>query len=627
MAKDKLVRIAFNTNGGAGTLFVHMNFIYSFWKYISDEHMQIIVFGHKSDNLNRLVFEGQPCITEYYNTSESSHEFEYDACIHLNFFPEVIYANVAIVKQIPKLQELLDVWKKFLDVDPFRRYTIVQPDTDVNAYIYALNNGKCYLNVLDVNSVMKVSANYSWHLKVKNIKQTLHQYNLEENQYITLQTGATPAAQSKQSPKTWRSSYFEELVRLIKVSYPNKKIVQLGEKNNSVIIKGVDICLIGKTNWNQLAGVLKGAWLHIDGECGMVHLREVVKGGTSVVLFGPTPKDFYGYKNNINLHSDTCVGWCARITDRWLRKCEKTGNIPACMDALKPYYVMSKIIEWDCMNKIKEGTYEGGEKVFVNEKLKNEKGIIIDSDFYEKYIDTRKIYHYEVQRVLISKLLFLSIKNTGIEYIPIQETAAYQMACGNSRAYQAYVDFINKKFNDNIHSVKRFMDLIKKLNEQEYDDKWIIVADPDYKVMDGQHRAAWLAEKYGVNHIVSVLLIYKMDDEKWDFLPFEKIERASHVAIYGAGSVGKSYIEQLVYTKYCKVQFMIDQNANEWNYGLNRKKYNIECITPQQIHDNKKKVDYFIIASRNDKNSKDMYDLLLENGIIASQIISEYNFR
>lgn len=38
----------------------------------------------------------------------------------------------------------------------------------------------------------------------------------------------------------------------------------------------------------KLKVILKHAKLHIDSEGGLVHLRHAIKGGPSVVLFGPT---------------------------------------------------------------------------------------------------------------------------------------------------------------------------------------------------------------------------------------------------------------------------------------------------------------------------------------------------
>ena len=138
MSIERKVTIAFATNGGAGTLFVHTNFIYCVYQYIASQDMRIVVFGHKSDELNRLIFEDQKFVDEYFNFSECSKEYGYDACVHLNFYPEVIYENDIVKERLPKLHDLLEQWRAFMAEDPFRKVGVVHPYYDVNAYIYAI---------------------------------------------------------------------------------------------------------------------------------------------------------------------------------------------------------------------------------------------------------------------------------------------------------------------------------------------------------------------------------------------------------------------------------------------------------------------------------------------------------
>ena len=42
--------------------------------------------------------------------------------------------------------------------------------------------------------------------------------------------------------------------------------------------------------------------------------------------------------------------------------------------------------------------------------------------------------------------------------------------------------------------------------------------------------------------------------------PFESVKRDSRIIIYGAGSVGQTYLHQVSLTKYCKVIAIIDQD-------------------------------------------------------------------
>jgi ADP-heptose:LPS heptosyltransferase len=88
------------------------------------------------------------------------------------------------------------------------------------------------------------------------------------------------------------------------------------------------------------------AYYHIDGECGMVHLRHFLSAKPSIVLFGPTKKDFYGYPENINISSNMCIG-CEWIHERWRTQCLKTGDNAMCLQTIQPSFVIEKIREYE----------------------------------------------------------------------------------------------------------------------------------------------------------------------------------------------------------------------------------------------------------------------------------------
>ena len=109
------------------------------------------------------------------------------------------------------------------------------------------------------------------------------------------------------------------------------------------LIEGTDVYVVGKTTFNQVKILLKYASLHVDCEGGYVHLRQWLRGGTSIVLFGPTSSDFYGYENNINIHGTGCSQPCEWLTKDWVTKCPRGFDNPPCMYSISPEMVMNKI--------------------------------------------------------------------------------------------------------------------------------------------------------------------------------------------------------------------------------------------------------------------------------------------
>ena len=108
---------------------------------------------------------------------------------------------------------------------------------------------------------------------------------------------------------------------MIHDEFPSLSIVQVGRENPESDLVGTDIDLRDQTSFEELKVILKQSALHIDGECGMVHLNHAL-GGRSAVLFGPTNMDFVGYPENINVKAkDACPLWCewvGRVPNLWM---------------------------------------------------------------------------------------------------------------------------------------------------------------------------------------------------------------------------------------------------------------------------------------------------------------------
>lgn len=623
MKNDNAVSIAFLTGGGAGNQFVQMNFIYCVYRYLQEEAPRIVVFGHKSRELNDLLMKGQDFISEYYPPEESDKGYTFDAFIHLEFFPDVLMESADVERKSPRLHQLLSKWRAFMD-DPLRRHGVLHPQDNYNVYIYGIDMGKTVLNVADVDGILGVGKEYSWKLRIGG-EEYLKELGLVPGEYITIQRGATPNSFLKESPKLWPIEHYEELIRLLKIIYPEKKIVQLGEETNSEKLDHVDIELLGKTSWEQLGSLLQHAWLHIDGECGMVHFRKALSGGCSVVLFGPTPMEFYGYDGNINIRSDGCPQWCARLTNAWLERCARGFEKPPCMAKITPGMVLGRIVAWQRLNLIREGKMKEALS-FKNNELYDNSDIRIDEGYRKNYLNTYWIIHYEKARIQLDKLRVFTACEKGCSYIPVSDTAAYAAALGGQGwdKYENYLVNLREKYYNNIHTKDRYRNLMDEMEKQGYDLKFPILIDGNDRILDGQHRAAWLAAKFGTSYVADVVRIFCLRDiegDLWDFFPFDKIPCGSNILIYGTGAIGEAYIRQIDYTGYCSVMALVDRNPEKWNMDPNKRE-RVICIYPKDIKNMKEAYDYIVIASRNGRNIKAMKDYLIGQGIDMEKVVA-----
>jgi hypothetical protein len=162
--------------------------------------------------------------------------------------------------------------------------------------------------------------------------------------WITINTGfdANFVISQRVATKCYPADAWNEVVKLLKTNLPETKIVQIGGVN-SIPVKGVDENLSGKIPLPQSVGVLKKSSLHIDIEGGLVHVARSL-GIKSVVIFGPTSMDYFGYPNNVNLKSEYC-GNCWWTTERWMEICPRKHDTPRCLELLSPEKVADTVIK------------------------------------------------------------------------------------------------------------------------------------------------------------------------------------------------------------------------------------------------------------------------------------------
>ncbi|MCL2078869.1 MAG: FkbM family methyltransferase [Oscillospiraceae bacterium] len=83
-----------------------------------------------------------------------------------------------------------------------------------------------------------------------------------------------------------------------------------------------------------------------------------------------------------------------------------------------------------------------------------------------------------------------------------------------------------------------------------------------------------------------------LTESKYEYaFPFDKIQKGSKIALYGAGLVGKQYLEQIQNTDYCEVLCIIDRN-----YAKIRTRSGFDVVSPDWLRQ-PDKYDYVVIAS------------------------------
>lgn len=159
----------------------------------------------------------------------------------------------------------------------------------------------------------------------------------EPQRFITVHDGFDMHYRFTASMKSWDLGHWSEFVRAFKTRRPDIKVVQLGGAKHRKI-PGVDIDLAGKLPFHQSLAFLKSAMVHVDGDSGLVHARRVFN-RPSVVIFGPTNWEYFGYPENRNLAPIFC-GNCWWTRPNWMQTCVKGHPRPLCTESVRPQAVL-----------------------------------------------------------------------------------------------------------------------------------------------------------------------------------------------------------------------------------------------------------------------------------------------
>ena len=339
--KNQVPCIVFSISGGLGDFLLGLNLVYHVYLYLMDSPVQIKIHFHSSIVLKSFC-KNMPWIAQSSTSLRSLHG---DLLVEIRNFPCIINMDKKKVKNYGvKLQKLISLWKNFYIHN--RKYFDYSPQLDSLGHIHGQISGSKRINEGDIGGLLNMNETYKLHIPITlNEEEVLKKYCLSGKKFITFQRGLGTFDEGTINTKLWPAKYYDKLTETIKMHFPLLITVQLGTDRLGVNndFKYIDINLRGKTNLEELTVLLKHAALHIDCEGGLVHLRHALKGGPSVVLFGPTSPEVYGYSENLNIRSQACPTPCEWVTNDWLTRCPRRHEKHICMESLTPQDVFSRM--------------------------------------------------------------------------------------------------------------------------------------------------------------------------------------------------------------------------------------------------------------------------------------------
>lgn len=332
--KNSKSKLAILISGGYGDYLVIANWLEYMKKKIFQPEDNIDVFYHKKSALT--IFPLNEPNIKFYPTDEYCCE-SYSITIFISSFPFIKNRNELMIKNFsPTLQNYLNKLKQFtlenkLECD-------LHPRLDSLISAKTIIAGKNRLQEPDFYNLLNISENYIYNLPIyEDEDKYLNELKIEKKKYILIHRGWDSSGGNNFHVKAWSLKSCFDLIPQIKQNYPDYKIILIGASRQQLPLSdnNADINLIEKTSIEQVKVLLKYAAVLIDNEGGMVHLRHAVHGGPSIVLFGATSPDLFGYSENINLTSNVCKHWCEWINNDWTSYCLKSRKKEAlCMEAI-----------------------------------------------------------------------------------------------------------------------------------------------------------------------------------------------------------------------------------------------------------------------------------------------------
>lgn len=338
--------IGFILNGGIGDYIILANYIYKFRKaYLCSEMVLDVYFSRNRDAVDSLfgndIVDHKYMISNQEIYSNDIHR-KYDLFLDMDRYPNITNRNIEKINRFqPKLLDFMLAIEKFQMKNP--RLFNNRPSFDGQSAMLSIINDIKRIQQPDISNLLEIKEEFEYPIPFcSNTMEILQEWELTDKKYIVIVSGADSNCGGMKSNKVWPAYYYDDLLTRIKEAYPEISLVQLGSNSEDYSFKCIDLNLMGKTTFEQTKVLLKHAFLLIGNEGGMVHLRHALHGGKSIVIFGPTNEDFFGYSENTNLRGPGCSQACEWLYDNWQLKCKNKTHF-ACMFSVTPIRVMQEV--------------------------------------------------------------------------------------------------------------------------------------------------------------------------------------------------------------------------------------------------------------------------------------------
>jgi hypothetical protein len=324
-------------HGGMGDLIIAGSFLDRFVRHYGCPPVDIVLSNEKRAKEGEFVFHASPVVRRIAcGANVQPDTTSYDVVLSIGDLVSCAHANEERIRALaPEFHRKLTSARQIQS--PYRPFIEAAPLHDGLFATAAVRSGRRRLDVLGWLADVPFTQDDQLCLApdVAAYRYLVEETGLAGKPYITIHNGFDNVALEGLDTvtKAWPEAHYVEFVERFKARFPDVLVVQLGA-STSRPIANADVCLLNATSLHDAAWILKNSLLHIDGDSGMVHMARALH-TRSLVLFGPTNRDFFRYAANENLSSAGCNN-CWWTTADWVRRCPRGLAEPECMKSIEP---------------------------------------------------------------------------------------------------------------------------------------------------------------------------------------------------------------------------------------------------------------------------------------------------
>jgi len=334
----EFLSVAFFLEGGFGDYLLFANWLQYFRDYFQNEKIHIYI-GYGRKMIHSILKESDRMTLMDVSIGNINFE-DFDLCYQFSFCPILKYSNDQRIKKVSaSIYHYVELSKKYLEENRL----IIDNEPYLNGWADYLSvvKGIRRYQAGDIYHFFGIQEKFIFPVTIAEKEETyLKEIELLAQPFVVVHRG-WDVAYKRPHVKAWSENSCGDLVIKLKEKFPDFKIVVFGESRaQSCETVGADLDLVGKTTLEQVKILLKNARLLIDNEGGMVHLRHALQGGKSIVLFGPTSEEFFGYSENENLRGNGCQYSCEWSSSVWQFTCVRGFEEPPCMNSINTEMIL-----------------------------------------------------------------------------------------------------------------------------------------------------------------------------------------------------------------------------------------------------------------------------------------------